>query len=1042
MKISSHLQLLFFILRFFLPIIFSLFNIPVNAQQSDYLIKTYSVDNGLAHPAVKCIARDSSGFLWISTFDGLSRFDGNEFVTYRHSPDDSTSLPPNDIHTLCVGRDNTLWILSSNVVRYDRASEKFVSYLAPEKSSIPEKILFGMTSDKKGNIWVFRTNELLRYDKEHDAFIPVPVKDHNGRVFELLDPYLMNFDEKGTGWMITSDGVDCFNVVVVENIKKLELWHAAHYGLAKNDFQPAFPVPLEFNFTSSETATFLASNYGLFCLDTSKKTFLPILSIPEKKKFKGCRSFSWSDKKNTIHNYIASKNVLLTILQQDFLQLEASFFDLDGSFWFSGLDKSRNWTGLRHVILLSKAFHHYFEEVNQQKTAIFSIYHDMKKEFWVGVRSKEYIFHLTKDGKPDHIFPLSRMIDSIQTIQNLPATHVRAINVDRLGNLWFGFLHTFLFFLNGSGHDFNQFLPEKNRNLIIGNKIDNRQILSLKNGMLLIGGDIGMYLINPQNMKITRKYNFDKSNSGMYAVFQDEQGFIWTGNGRTILRKFDQDLNPLDSVRLSHDYYNLEGIAGNADTLWIASMGGGLIRYITKTRSGKFYSTRDGLSHNYTYHLFPDSHNNLWISTNEGLSAFNPRTEIFTNFSETDGLRVKEFNSDAGFRAADGELFFGGIGGFVGFYPDSIYKMKKEAIGRLLITNVNVSGIKKLFLYPVYEMDTIVLGLGENNLQLTFACLDFNFPEKINYRYKLEGIDNKWSMTKSNNRHANYAGLTPGWYRFVVEVADKTGNWSVQRALTINIPAYLYQTFWFKLSMIFLVFSLVALILWMKYKQIRLINLKRQETLRMQSLQAQLNPHFIFNSLNSISFLISSQPQEVADQYVADFATLMRGFLDNSSRDFIVLCEEIESIEHYLELEHLRLHDKFDYRIEYPPGLETEAIEVVPSLVQPFIENSIWHGVGLLRERKGTIVVRFVQTSPRFILCTVEDDGIGRVKADLLKSLDYRKRQSKGVRLVLDRIKIINLLYKTDYQVVIEDLVPGAEETGTKVTIPLPVRVI
>ena len=472
-------------------------------------------------------------------------------------------------------------------------------------------------------------------------------------------------------------------------------------------------------------------------------------------------------------------------------------------------------------------------------------------------------------------------------------TQVRAIREDALGNIWFGFLHDFLYYMPKNEQKFIQVFPDPNEIEFPVILNFNRQVLPLKDGNLMVGGDIGMMLINPVNCKIVRNFHFPFNYMGMYAAFQDEHDNIWIGNGGSILRKFDKALNFLDSVKFSNKYYNLECIAGDADTLWIASMGGGLIRYVTKNRSFKFYSTRQGLSNNYTYHILQDNQKNLWISTNEGLSVFNPRTEIFTNFSESDGLQIKEFNADAGFRADDGELFFGGMGGFTGFWPDSVYNMKMRASGRLLITNLSVSGMKKIFPKPVYQMDTIVLNQGDNNIQLTFACIEFNFPEKLNYRYRLDGVDDKWSMAKSDTRHANYAGLAPGWYRFVVEVADKKGNWSVQKKVMIHIPAYYYQTIWFKLTMAFLAVSLIALFLWMKYKQIRLDNLKKQKTLRMQSLQAQLNPHFIFNSLNSISYLFSNKPQEVADQYVADFASLMRSFLDNSSCDFILLSKEI-----------------------------------------------------------------------------------------------------------------------------------------------------
>jgi sensor histidine kinase YesM len=256
----------------------------------------------------------------------------------------------------------------------------------------------------------------------------------------------------------------------------------------------------------------------------------------------------------------------------------------------------------------------------------------------------------------------------------------------------------------------------------------------------------------------------------------------------------------------------------------------------------------------------------------------------------------------------------------------------------------------------------------------------------------------------------------------------------------ISIPAYYYQTIWFKFIILLVVSLTLILIILLKYQQIRMTNLKRQETLRMQSLQSQLNPHFIFNSLNSISYLISEKPAEIADQYVADFASLMRGFLDHSSRDFVSLRAEIDMIERYLALEHMRMKEKFDYEITCSDDIDPEALEVVPSMIQPFIENAVWHGVGMLKNRKGNIRVSFLPFQNDCIHCVIEDDGIGRKQSALKQSNDYRRRQSKGVSLVVQRVDILNSIYRTSYMVETEDLFPNREETGTRVRIPVKVR--
>jgi LytS/YehU family sensor histidine kinase len=213
---------------------------------------------------------------------------------------------------------------------------------------------------------------------------------------------------------------------------------------------------------------------------------------------------------------------------------------------------------------------------------------------------------------------------------------------------------------------------------------------------------------------------------------------------------------------------------------------------------------------------------------------------------------------------------------------------------------------------------------------------------------------------------------------------------------------------------------------------------QKQNALRLQSLQGQMNPHFIFNSLNSINYFISKNDALSANRYIADFARLIRSILYNFNSDFISLERETESLEEYLKIEHLRFGDKFNYKVNMNQEIVPGQFKVSPGLVQPFVENAIWHGVRGLERRKGNVAVTYSIENDK-LTCTVEDDGIGRKKAESLKS-SIDQKVSKGISIVTERLNIINKLQKSNYQIIISDLYPEIEETGTRVVIDIPVK--
>ncbi|MBL7813317.1 MAG: histidine kinase [Bacteroidetes bacterium] len=206
--------------------------------------------------------------------------------------------------------------------------------------------------------------------------------------------------------------------------------------------------------------------------------------------------------------------------------------------------------------------------------------------------------------------------------------------------------------------------------------------------------------------------------------------------------------------------------------------------------------------------------------------------------------------------------------------------------------------------------------------------------------------------------------------------------------------------------------------------------------IRLQSLRAQMNPHFIFNSLNSVNNFIAKNDERSANKYLSDFSKLMRTVLKNSDENFIPLHTEIETLKIYLNLEHFRFGDKFDFTLEVSPEIDQEHIAIPPMLIQPYIENAIWHGLRY-REEKGHLEVNFYTENEKLI-CKVKDNGIGRKKSAALKTDHQKTYQSTGIRNTKERIDILNKLHSTQLQIQITDLEEPGGACGTEVLITLP----
>ncbi|MBO0322831.1 histidine kinase [Muricauda sp. CAU 1633] len=237
---------------------------------------------------------------------------------------------------------------------------------------------------------------------------------------------------------------------------------------------------------------------------------------------------------------------------------------------------------------------------------------------------------------------------------------------------------------------------------------------------------------------------------------------------------------------------------------------------------------------------------------------------------------------------------------------------------------------------------------------------------------------------------------------------------------------------WIIYSLLFgiLLTALTAFLFYRSNKQQKLAN----NLLALKSLRTQMNPHFIFNALNSVNNYIAKSDERSANRFLSEFSVLMRSVLENSEEDFIPLSKELELLELYVKLEHSRFSDKFDYNIDVDKQVDIDAFQIPPMLLQPYIENAIWHGLRY-KDEKGFLKIALKQLTPNLLEITITDNGIGRKKSAELKTSNQKKQKSKGMGNIKKRIQILNDMYKNKVDVSITNL--NEDQTGTKVTLKL-----
>jgi len=334
------------------------------------------------------------------------------------------------------------------------------------------------------------------------------------------------------------------------------------------------------------------------------------------------------------------------------------------------------------------------------------------------------------------------------------------------------------------------------------------------------------------------------------------------------------------------------------------------------------------------------------------------------------------------------------------------------------------------------------LAYNENTLLIKYIGL--SYKGKVEYKYRLKGLDDDWVMTSINE--VRFPELRPGNYEFEVKSITKDGMESTETAkVYFRIkPHPLYSAAAFMIYAVLLFGSIFAYYQWRiwaikkKEREQTIINKKFAE-LELQALQAQMNPHFVFNALAAIQNFVLQKDDRTANRYLSGFGQLMRLFLDSSKEKYITLDNELELLGLYVELERLRFDNKFDYHVHIPDNINRHDTEIPSLLLQPFIENAINHGIRYL-EGKGNIWLNFDLLNSAYLKCIIDDDGVGRKKSKAIRERSLKGYKPRGIQIVEERLETLSFINELKVEVKIIDKEELGVPTGTRIEIIIPIE--
>ena len=795
----------------------------------------FDTRKGLSQNNIYSLIVDSTGYIWIGTLEGITRFDGNNFDTYRSFPSQPNTLKGNFINKLSACPNGNIWIhiRSKGLNFYDASKEKF--YLCNDTCFAPANIreLTSMVSISDSVLWFTDNSSLYQYNRNRNRTVKIETPFLNGRVEYAGNRNFLYWGEGGL-YSIGNNGKDTLisksRTRVLSGVYNDSLCIVYSGALKLLNIKSQIITPLPSNKKLDEI---LRANFIFSAAGYNNEIWLGLsnglaLITLEGNRIAEVSLFSYDAYNNySFHGKDASNLV----------------FDRYGNLWAGTskygvnlYDRRKNLFNHHQISVLSKS--------DQEIDPVRAICKTRDHKLWIGFDRLGLV--KISPGNIQRLY--SEIHFPNQVIK--PLENIRSLYEDSKGNLWIGSGRGLCLY-NREKDQFESISLHNEQNS--GSKKWNWPfqcyfMKELNPGKLTITGPQGIGIIDLddgslQSIPMPKNYIA----SAIRSLIQDKHSNYWfiadnlglcklTPDGT--LRYFTHEKDSLTDNKL----YALE-LTGN--TLWIGSNNGLMAFDIAKEKVNASFFETDGLSNNLIYSIIPGE-DYLWMSTNRGISRLRLKDHSFENF-----LTEDLFMDDAFFKDEDGIVYFGGYDGFISFLPQRIQHQSvspKIIINGLYINNRKVDvgqtvNDKQILKQSLQYLDTIRMSYSTNNFSLVFNAFPFNFPASTFFRYRLRGLTSNWILTSPGENRAVFTNLTPGEYTFELEASHNKQNWSAPKQLVIAIIPPFYLRLWFKLLTFALVVALIFALFKARVYAIKKWNIQLETQIREQtySIEEQKN---------------------------------------------------------------------------------------------------------------------------------------------------------------------------------------------------------
>jgi signal transduction histidine kinase/ligand-binding sensor domain-containing protein/DNA-binding response OmpR family regulator len=1012
--------------RFVFIIISILTLFSFGSYSQDYNFKHININDGLSQNAVFAIMKDSRGFMWFGTKDGLNKYDGYSFIIYQHNPFDSATLSSNYITSLFEDSRGLIWVgtIDRGINVYDRKNDVFYR-IDLGKDGLSFRNTFeikAIDEDNQGNVWVATNGDGLfsiKINVENFEYSAKRFINEIGKQNSLVSNQVFS---------IHCDGDD-------------QLWLGTFNGLTR------------FNLKSGKFTNYVFRTKNKAAPENSSQDAISAIHKDKNGTFwlgmtGGLVNFSPSDGS---YRYFPHR---FDVFRYGWGNIVGIDEDKEGNLWLATAAELMKFDVGKEKY--SSFTHDPLKPQTISFNSVSSVYTDNTGILWVGTTGMGIDVYNPKASR----FPVFGILPDQSS--RTTSFSVRAILEDDEGDIWVS--AEVLYKWERKTGKVHSFEKSSNEPYSFGN-MDVFSMIQTADGHIWAATTGGLFRYHPKTNNV-RLYKFDpKQKDGIpqkevYTVYEDRKGEIWIATEKYLCKLIDVGAGKFYSIpyHLGPPYYEqvrpvifqdekLRMWLGtkfglfrfNADEetftlfdndpvrpnslinnlvksicadpvfperyLWIGT-GGGLSRFDTETEVFFYYTEENGLPNNVIYAILPDDQKNLWISTNKGLSRFNPQSATFRNYDVNDGLQSNEFNTGAYFRSKSGEMFFGGIKGFNYFYPANIRDnqnlpnvvLTKIKLGDQIISHKTKPEVLKK---SVEETSEIVLSHKDDIVSFEFAALEFSAPGKNRYAYKLENFSDTWIYT-DGERTATYTHLPAGKYIFRVKASNNDGVWN-EDGLAVNV---IVNPPWTQTWFAYVLFGLVLVLLGYLIRRYELNRIKLRNQLKLEKVSSEtlrqvdlLKSQFFANIshefrtpltliLGQIDSVMSSLAQtkekaklQVANRNARRLLTLINQLLDLSKLESGNM--ELNAAQYnivsflkslFYSFESLATTQKIKLKFE----TEADFIPVVFDLdkMEKVFYNLVSNALKFTREH-GEIKIEIVVIDSIYVEIRVADNGLG-----------------------------------------------------------------